>query len=152
MSRRTAHGVLKAAFEVSGFNGHLAELARRGYNLSKLQENETTVKIVKIGETEEQDFTMIDNTRNTFASLGLEILKKSVLLVLYEEHKSGERRRLTRQQISQRLDIKKPGGYDINNVSLIEGILIHLQEDRDVESNAVNRWKITEKGVSVIEI
>ena len=58
---------------------------------------------------------MNDNTRNEFASFGLEILKKSVLLVLYEEHKYGERRRLMRRQISERLGIQKPQGYNINN-------------------------------------
>lgn len=94
---------------------------------------------------------MNDNTRNTFASIGLEILKRSVLLVLYEEHKSGDRQRLRRLQISERLDIKKPHGSDANNVPLIEGVLMHLQEDGDVESNAVNRWQITAEGVSSIE-
>ena len=93
---------------------------------------------------------MNDNTRNTFATFGLEILKRSVLWVLYEEH-LGERRRLTRIEISQRLGIKKPGGRDIDNRPLIEGILIHLAEEEVVNSNAVNRWQITEKGVSLIE-
>ena len=94
---------------------------------------------------------MNENTRNTFASYGLEILKRAVLLVLYEEQTSGERRRLTRLQISERFGIKKPGGKDIDNVSLIEGILLHLREDRVVESNAGNRWRITEKGIALIE-
>ena len=94
---------------------------------------------------------MNENTRNAFASYGLEILKRSVLLVLYEEHKYGERRRLTRIEISQRFGIKKPGGRDIDNRPLIEGILIHLAEDGVVDRNAVNRWQITEKGVSLID-
>ena len=93
---------------------------------------------------------MNENTRSAFASYGLEILKRSVLLVLYEEH-LGERRRLTRIEISQRFGIKKPGGRDIDNRPLIEGILIHLAEEGVVNSNAVNRWQITEKGVSLIE-
>ena len=46
---------------------------------------------------------MNDNTRNEFASYGLEILKQSVLLVLYEEHKYGERRRLLRKEIGGQL-------------------------------------------------
>ena len=71
--------------------------------------------------------------------------------MLYEEHKSGDRQRLRRLEISERLDIKKPHGADINNVPLIEGVLIHLEEDGDVESNAVNRWQITPEGVSSIE-
>lgn len=90
-------------------------------------------------------------THNTFADMGLEILKRSVLLVLYQEHKSGEQRRLTRKQISQRLEIKKLSGSDIANVILIEGVLIHLEAAGDVESNAVNRWQITPEGVSHIE-
>lgn len=94
---------------------------------------------------------MNENTRNTFASYGLEILKRAVLVVLYEEQTSGERRRLTRLQISERFGIKKPYGADINNVSLIEGILRHLHEDRVVECNAGNRWQITEKGIALIE-
>ena len=93
---------------------------------------------------------MNENTRNAFASYGLEILKRSVLLVLYEEH-LGEQQRLTRIEISQRFGIKKPGGRDIDNRPLIEGILRHLAEDEVVDSNAVNRWQITEKGVSLIE-
>ena len=64
---------------------------------------------------------MNDNARNTFASYGLEILKRSVLLVLYEEHKYGERRRLLRREIGERLGI--------NNVRLIEGILWELYEE-----------------------
>ena len=94
---------------------------------------------------------MNENTRNAFASYGLEILKRSVLLVLYQEHKSGERSRLTWMQINQRLEIKKLREFDIDNVKLIEGILIHLEDDGDVESNAVNRWQITPEGVSRIE-
>lgn len=34
---------------------------------------------------------MNDNTRNTYASFGLEILKLSVLEVLYEQHLDGSR-------------------------------------------------------------
>ena len=93
---------------------------------------------------------MNENTRDAFAAYGLEILKKAVLLVLYEEH-LAERRRLTRIEISQRFGIKKPGGRDIDNRPLIEGILMHLADEEVVDRNAVNRWQITEKGVSVIE-
>ena len=88
---------------------------------------------------------------DTFASLGLEILKRSVLQVLYEEHKYGERHRLIRKQIGERLGIQKPHGHSTNNTPLVEGILIHLEEDEYVESTKNNRWKITPKGVSGIE-
>lgn len=93
---------------------------------------------------------MTTTMRDVPAIHGLELLKHSVLCVLYEEH-LGENRRLTRIEISQRLGIKKPGGRDIDNRPLIEGILIHLQKDEVVDSNAVNRWRITEDGISHIE-
>lgn len=88
--------------------------------------------------------------RDVPAIHGLELLKHSVLCVLYEEH-LGENRRLRRIEISQRLGIKKPDGLDADNIPLIEGILIHLQEDEVVDSNAVNRWRITEDGISHIQ-
>lgn len=93
---------------------------------------------------------MTTTMRDVPAIHGLELLKHSVLCVLYEEH-LGENRRLTRIEISQRLGIKKPDGRDADNIPLIEGILIHLQEDEVVDRNAVNRWRITEDGISHIE-
>ena len=87
---------------------------------------------------------MNDNTRNEFASYGLEILKRSVLLVLYEEHKKyGQRRRLLRKEIGERLSI--------NNVPLIEGVLWDIYDDGYVECTGNNRWYITPRGVSLIE-
>lgn len=91
------------------------------------------------------------NIHSAFASAGLEILKLAVLIVLYEEQASGRRQKLTRLQISERCSIKKPGDKAIDNVPLIEGLLYHLREDEVVESNAVSRWWITEKGISLIE-
>ena len=85
---------------------------------------------------------MNDNARNTFASYGLEILKRSVLLVLYEEHKYGERRRLLRKEIGERLGI--------DNVRLIEGILWELYEEF-AECTGNQRWYVTPRGISVIE-
>ena len=88
---------------------------------------------------------MNENTRYAFASYGLEIFKRSVLLVLYEEH-LGERRRLTRIEISQRFGIKKPGGRDIDNRPLIEGILgsaVSLAQTGAtvVDMRVAGRWK-----------
>ena len=87
---------------------------------------------------------MNDNARNTFAAYGLEILKRAVLLVLYEEHKYGERRRLLRKEIGERLGIE-------NNDRLIEGILWELYEDEYVDNWGNQRWYITPRGISVIE-
>ena len=93
--------------------------------------------------------TMSDNTRNTFSFFGLEILKRSVLLVLYGEHKYGERRRLLRREIVGRLGIRKiPGSV---NADLIGSILVHLLEEESVDCTGNNRWQITPEGVSVIE-
>ena len=92
-----------------------------------------------------------ENIHSAFASSGLEILKLAVLIVLYQEHASGGLQKLTRLQISERCCIEKPGDKAIDNVPLIEGILYHLREDEAVESNAVSRWWITEKGISLIE-
>ncbi|MYD79050.1 MAG: hypothetical protein F4X44_00340 [Gammaproteobacteria bacterium] len=92
-----------------------------------------------------------ENIHSAFASWGLEILKLAVLIVLYQEQASGGLQKLTRLQISERCSIKKPGDRAIDNVPLIEGILFHLLEDGVVESNAVSRWWITEKGISLIE-
>ena len=92
-----------------------------------------------------------DYTPKTAAQWGLEILKRSVLEVLYEEHVSGNPLKLTRAEISERSDLQMPGGRNIDNVPLIQGILFHLREDKLVENNAINRWWITEKGISIIE-
>ena len=48
-----------------------------------------------------EEFTMNENTRNAFASYGLEILNRSVLLVLYDAHDEGSIRHI---EIRERLD------------------------------------------------
>lgn len=45
--------------------------------------------MINLKNNREENFTMNDNTRNEFASYGLEILKRSVLLVLHEQHVKG---------------------------------------------------------------
>ena len=98
-----------------------------------------------------EGFTMNDNTRNTFASYGLEILKRSVLLVLYQQplDDTGKHRRTLHQNnIRQQLGIPKQI-YTPNN--LVRGILDILEEDEYVEFFVGGLWRITEKGVSVIE-
>ena len=70
---------------------------------------------------------MNDNARNIFSFFGLEILKRSVLLVLYGEYKYGERRRLIRREIGKWLGIRQiPGSV---NVDLIGSILVHLLKE-----------------------
>ena len=96
---------------------------------------------------------MNDNTPNEFASYGLEILKRSVLLVLYEQHTFGppHRRFMTLKEVGERLDIRPIGRYTNMN-GLTHGILLHLLDDRDAEwLGKAGRWQITKKGVSVIE-
>lgn len=95
---------------------------------------------------------MNDNTRNEFASYGLEILKRSVLLVLYEQYVSGpsHRRFLTIKEIGEQFDIRPIGRYTNMN-GLTHGILLHLLDDEDAEwLGKSGRWQITQKGISVI--
>lgn len=101
---------------------------------------------------------MNDNTRNTFASMGLEILKRSVLLVLYEgtdivyeRSPHGPGRILTAGQIRQRLDLLQPQYVCASTNALIHGILDHLYHDGHAYHYVGVGWGITEEGVSVIE-
>lgn len=77
---------------------------------------------------------MNENTRNAFASYGLEILKRSVLLVLYEGtdivykvSPYAQGRILTAGEIRQRLGILQPRVISGNVNALIPGVLDHLQ-------------------------
>ena len=104
---------------------------------------------------------MNNNTRNEFASYGLDILKRSVLLVLYEEtdrvyekslfpqHPHG--RILKAGQIREKLNILQPQLVCAHTNSLIHGILDHLRHDGHAYHYVGDGWGITEKGVSVIE-
>ena len=100
---------------------------------------------------------MNDNTRNDFASYGLEILKRAVLLVLYEQYVSGTY--LTIKEIGEQLDIRplerdtnRPRGKYAHMNGLTHGILAHLLDDGQVEwLGERGLWQITEAGISVIE-
>ena len=104
---------------------------------------------------------MNENTRNAFASYGLEILKRAVLLVLYEQYVSGpsHRRSLTIKEIGEQLDIRplerdtnRPRGKYAHMNGLTHGILAHLFDDDQVEwLGEKGLWQITEGGISVIE-
>ena len=86
---------------------------------------------------------MNENTRNAFASYGLDILKRSVLLVLYEQYVSGSshKRFLTIKQIGEQLDIRPlerdkkhhPSGKHAYMNGLTQGILAHPLDDKQVE-------------------
>ena len=92
---------------------------------------------------------MNENTRNAFASYGLEILKRSVLLVLYEERVSQCHYRgfMRLKQVRERLGIQQV----IGKGDLVRSILDHLIDDGYVKYTPTDRWNITPGGVSVIE-
>ena len=92
---------------------------------------------------------MNDNTRNDFASYGLEILKYAVLDVLYEARYEGP---IQLTAIREQLDIPKVDeNSDARDSSLIYGILTHLQDDGYVAYYRRPGWKITDEGVKSIE-
>ena len=101
---------------------------------------------------------MKDRIRNEFASYGLEILKRSVLLVLYkktdtvyEESPFGPERTLKPSEFSKTLGISPPRVPSSERHALFYGILDHLREDGLAHHYVHIGWRITEKGVSVIE-
>ena len=101
---------------------------------------------------------MNNKTRNEFASHGLEILKRAVLLVLYEGtdivnlgSPYGPERTLTAGAIRERLDILQPQRVCASTNSLMHGILDHLYHEGHAHHYVGLGWGITEKGVSVIE-
>lgn len=101
---------------------------------------------------------MNNKTRNVFAAYGLDILKRAVLLVLYEGTEIADNvspyaqgRILTADAIRQRLDIPRPRLISGNVNALIQGVLDHLQHHRHAHHYSRQGWAITEKGVSLIE-
>ena len=104
---------------------------------------------------------MIDKIRNDFAFYGLEILKRSVLLVLYKQYVSGpsHERSLRIGEIGKQLDIRplerdkkhRPTGKHAYMNGLTQDILAHLLDDKQVEWLGGGLWQITEAGISVIE-
>ena len=114
-----------------------------------------------VKEIDSEGFTMNDKTRNEFATYGLEILKRSVLLVLYEgtdivyekspytQYTQG--RVLTAGAIRERLDIPQPQRMSASTNALIHGILDYLYHEGHAYHYVGVGWGITEEGVSVIE-
>ena len=93
------------------------------------------------------DSTVTDKIRNEFAAYGLEILKRSVLLVLYEENLGEE---LRPDKIRERLGIPPLPPYH-GGAMLVSDILQRLWKDELVDPPTRKGWKITKKGVEFIE-
>ena len=93
-----------------------------------------------------------ENTRNAFASDGLDILKRAVLLVLYEAQHKGEL--LQPNEIRHRLGIPRAKTERRGHTNLILATLRYLKDEDKVDDQwvgGVTAWQITEKGVSKIE-
>lgn len=89
---------------------------------------------------------MTNKIRNDFAAYGLEILKRSVLLVLYEEN-LGEGFRP--DKIRERLGIPPLPPYH-GGAMLFSDILVRLQED-ELVNKVGDCWEITSEGIEFIE-
>ena len=95
---------------------------------------------------------MNTKTRNEFATMGLEILKRSVLLVLYDAR--DERiPYLQPKEIGERLGIPPTRWERDGHNALILSILNHLDEEDLVEKTwiGVYKWGISEEKIKVIE-
>ena len=92
---------------------------------------------------------MNDNTRNTFASYGLEMLKYTVLLVLFEQHDTG-RQYATLGLIKERLDLPR-GSSGQNHLAraILEILEVEGTAERYYQFEAA--WQITEEGIQAIE-
>ncbi len=124
------------------------ELQRRGYDF---QNFETTKPLRRLSKPDKfrEGFTMNGNTRNEFASYGLEILKRAVLEVLYQQQKNAEK--LGVQSSLQPTGIREQLGLPRRG-TLIREILMHLAGDGHAEKlGPSGRWNITENGIKVIE-
>ncbi len=91
-------------------------------------------------------------TRNAFADMGLEMLKRAVLLVLYDETSPSEGR-IRQDEVRKRLGIKRIdySADPARHNALIFGILMHLKDDGYAYHNSGYGWQITEEGVALIE-
>ena len=99
---------------------------------------------------------MSDKIRNEITAYGLEILKRSVLLVLYDaaKHQPSWRKAVSMREIIKQLDLpqlKKSKEVVGNPTDLVRGILQHLQSD-DLAAHPVHDgWEITPEGIEFIE-
>ena len=100
----------------------------------------------------------MNSTQKLLASMGVEALKRSVLLVLYErtdivyeESPYGPERTLKQKEFSKHLGISPPQVTSSDRHALFYGILDHLREDELAYHYVGIGWGITEKGVKAIE-
>lgn len=92
---------------------------------------------------------MNDNTQKAFVHSSLEALKRAALNVLYETQPDGY---IQQDKVRKRLGIPKVEEQNpARHNSLIYGILTHLLDDEYAIHLSGFGWKITEKGVKVIE-
>ena len=95
---------------------------------------------------------MTHKIRNDFAAYGLDILMRSVLLVLYDA-KQGPygRKKLQPGEIRERLGIPRPDKSYGNLNDLTHGVLKHLDHDDLVAHTVDIGWEITLKGIEFID-
>ena len=91
---------------------------------------------------------MTDKIRNEFAVYGLEILMRSVLLVLYEENLGGESQ--LAHKITKRLGIP-PLPSNSGGALLVTDVLSRLHKDKLVTYTTAGDLEITTKGIKFIE-
>ena len=96
-----------------------------------------------------------ENTRDTNASYGLEILKRAVLEVLYQQRKDAEKKwgqsYLQPKDIHPRLGLLQPQYTASDTYALTYGILGYLKDNGYAEHYSDQGWQITNEGVSFIE-
>ena len=94
---------------------------------------------------------MTNKIRNDFAAYGLDILKRSVLLVLYEAKQTPRGpRKLQPDKIRQLLDLPRVSLYG-ERERLVHGVLKHLDDDGLVDHTVDIGWEITTDGIEFIE-
>ena len=94
-------------------------------------------------------------TRNESALHSLEILKRSVLDVLYHVHcaeaRTFRKRLLQPGEIRQRLGLPRPLTITGTTNALIHGVLQYLHDDKLVKYDIDHGWEITEKGIKEVQ-
>ena len=100
-----------------------------------------------------------ENAHNIYTSYALEILKRAVLEVLYEETDVapigvslyGRGRLLKATEIREQLGLPYPRYAPSSTNALIHGILGYLKDNGYTEHYVGQGWQITNKGISLIE-
>ena len=96
-----------------------------------------------------------ENTHNIYTSYALEILKRAVLEVLYQQQKDAEELRvqsyLKPKDIHPQLGLLQPQYTASDTYALTYGILGYLKDNGYAEHCKNKGWQITNEGVSLIE-